>query len=411
MSNQMQASSISGAASAAKDDISPQYPSLPPPARSKPWLGIIPNATNQDGDGAVFEEDGYTLAIVEFDDQGVCYNRRQMIAFATALERFQGQKPIVIVFTHGWRHDGRSDDGNLTDFRLLLKQTAIDGGGRPVFGIFVAWRGLSWCGPAPVELSSFWGRKGAALRVALGSVRELFGRLRGFREAERDAGHAPLLVIIGHSFGGLIVYSAVAQSLIEAAATQEGKIIPSFADLVLLVNPAFEAARYLPIFQQIDGRHNFAAGQPPIFVAVTAYNDLATKLAFLAGVLFTSWGQSTRRGTRERQALLKTIGHLDWMQTHELSTPSVKLRATRQPRISLWPEQIARRQRVVTGMPELDFPLGARLTLLPKRDLHNPYWVVGATPTVVDGHNGIFGRVFVDFVFHLVASHVAQQAG
>ena len=404
-------SSIGGAASVAKDDISPQYPSLPPPARPKPWLGIIPNAANQDGGGAVFEEGGYTLAILEFDDQGVCYDRRQMIAFATALERFQGRKPIVIVFTHGWRHDGRSDDGNLTDFRLLLRQTAIDAGGRPVFGIFVAWRGLSWCGPTPVELSSFWGRKGAALRVALGSVRELFGRLRGFRETERDAGHAPLLVIIGHSFGGLIVYSAVAQSLIEAAATQGGKIISSFADLVLLINPAFEAARYLPIFQQVDGRHNFAADQPPIFVAVTAYNDRATKLAFLAGVLFTSWGQSTRPGTRERQALLSTIGHLDWMQTHELSAPSLKLRAGKQARIAPHPGQITRRQRVVTGQPELEFPLGARLALLQNRDLDNPFWIVGATPMVVDGHNGIFGYVFVDFVFHLVASHVAQQPG
>jgi len=163
--------------------------------------------------------------------------------------------------------------------------------------------------------------------------------------------------------------------------------------------------------QQIEGRHDFAAGQPPIFVAVTAYNDLATKLAFLAGVLFTSWGQSTRSGTRERQALLNTIGHLDWMQTHELSTPLLKLRATRQPRIGPQPGQITRRQRVVTGKPELDFPLGARLTLLQNRDLHNPFWVVGATPTVVDGHNGIFGDVFVDFVFHLVASHAAQQAG
>ena len=115
----------------------------------------------------------------------------------------------------------------------------------------------------------------------------------------------------------------------------------------------------------------------------------STKLAFLAGVLFTSWGQSTRSGTRERQALLNTIGHLDWMQTHEPSTPLLKLRATRQPRIAPQPGQITRRQRVVTGRPELDFPLGARLTLLQDRDLHNPFWVVGATPTVVDGHNGI----------------------
>ena len=69
------------------------------------------------------------------------------------------------------------------------------------------------------------------------------------------------------------------------------------------------------------------------------------------------------------------------------------------------------RRQVVTGRSELDFSLGVRLALLPNRDLHNPVWVVGATLTMVDGHNGIFGHVFVDFVFHLVASHAPQQAG
>jgi hypothetical protein len=48
---------------------------------------------------------------------------------------------------------------------------------------------------------------------------------------------APLLVIVGHSFGGMIVYSALAQSLIEAASTNKPHISTRFADLVLLVNP------------------------------------------------------------------------------------------------------------------------------------------------------------------------------
>jgi hypothetical protein len=204
----------------------PRYQALPRTAHQKPFIGVIPNRANQNCAGAVFEQDGYTLAIVEFDDQGVCYDRRQMQATATVLDSLRGHDPIIIIFTHGWRHDSRSDDGNLKDFCLLLQQTSIDVKGRPVFGVFPAWRGLSWCGPL-VEILTFWGRKEAALRVALGSIRELFGRLRSFREAERNAGKSPLLVIIGHSFGGLIVYSAVAQSLIEAAATQSGKIVPS----------------------------------------------------------------------------------------------------------------------------------------------------------------------------------------
>jgi hypothetical protein len=66
----------------------------------------------------------------------------------------------------------------------VLGQTALDAAGRPVLGVFVAWRGLSWYGPAslPVDYLTFWSRKEAALRVALGSVRELLGKLREFRQ-------------------------------------------------------------------------------------------------------------------------------------------------------------------------------------------------------------------------------------
>jgi hypothetical protein len=179
--------------------------------------------------------------------------------------------------------------------------------------------------------------------------------------------------------------------------------------MVLLVNPAFEATRYLLIFQQVDGRHDFASEQPPVFVSVTAYNDLATKLAFPVGSSLTSWGESTRRGTRERQALLNTIGHIDWIRTHELSAPSVHARARRQPSIAPQLGEITVRSGVVTGKPEIPFPQGAMLKQLTRTDDRNPFWVVGATRTVVDGHKGIFGNVFVDFVYHLVASHAARQ--
>jgi len=41
---------------------------------------------------------------------------------------------------------------------------------------------------------------------------------------------------------------------------------------------------------------------------------------------------------------------------------------------------------------------------------HNPFWVVGATPDVVNGHNGIWQQPFVDFVQSVVMSHV-RDAG
>lgn len=318
-----------------------------------------------------------------------------------ALEPLSGQGAVVVVFVHGWKHNAYSGDDNLKAFRGILAQTARETPERPVFGVFIGWRGLSWYGPGflPIENVTFFTRKEAALRVALGSVRELLGRLRDFCNRERSAAKEPVLVIVGHSFGGLIVHSAVAQSLIEAAATVQGRLVPSFANLVLLVNPAFEAARYLPIYEQIKDNERFVPNQPPVFVSVTAQNDWATGYAFPVGEALATIGESTR-GRRQRQALLRTMGHLDWMRTHELS-------ASRQPHAH--PRAADRRADLVTSAEaRWTSPQGAVLTRLPGFPPENPFWVVRATREVINGHNGVFGAVFVGFVHDLVATHMAH---
>ena len=231
------------------------------PVEPRKLAEIMPNAQHQTFHGFMTGAP-YQLAIVEFDDQGRCYDRGQMDAVAERLNSLapedrpaQGQDVILVVFVHGWKHDARSDDDNLSAFRVLLKETvqheqatASPGAkARQVLGVFVGWRGLSEFGLGDaIADATFWGRQAAAQRVATGSPRELFGRLRHYRNRRRKQGGNPLLVIAGHSFGGMIVFSALAQSLIEAASAPAGKMVPQFADLVLLVNPAIEGSRYLP---------------------------------------------------------------------------------------------------------------------------------------------------------------------
>jgi hypothetical protein len=118
-------------------------------------------------------------------------------------------------------------------------------------------------------------------------------------------------------------------SLIEAAAAaREGRVISPFVNL--LVNPAFEAARYLPVFEQMEDDAHFVENKPLVFVAVTARNDLATGLAFPIGESLGSLGESVR-GWRQRQALIETMGHLSWMRTHDLSAPGVQIRRCARP--------------------------------------------------------------------------------
>jgi pimeloyl-ACP methyl ester carboxylesterase len=354
------------------------------PPESRGWVGIVGNVRHQAPE-ALFNLGPYELAIVEFDDQGCCYDRRQMRTVAARLDALALAKvdAIVVVFVHGWKHSARSDDDNLLKFQRVLQDAADleakrhgPGGPRPVLGIFVAWRGLTFYDRFDViDNLTFWGRQQAARRVSVGSVRELFGRLRSYRNARGDADGAPLLAIVGHSFGGMIVYSALAQSLIEAATTPVDLIVPRFADLVLLVNPAFEAARYLPIQDLVVDRRRAgkATVQPPLFVCATAVNDLATGLAFPIGNAVSLLTESSR-GRQERQALLHTIGHVSFMKTHDL----------------------------LAGAAEGQYELKS----LPPNEPGNPFWVVAAAPAIINGHNGIFQEGFLRFVGDLLFQHM-----
>ena len=290
------------------------------PVESPKLAGIMPNVQHQTFHGFMTGAP-YQLAIVEFDDQGWCYDRGQMDAVAERLDSLapedapaQAQDVILVVFVHGWKHDARSDDDNLSAFRVLLKETvqheqvtaASGAKARQVLGVFVGWRGLSEFGLGDaIADATFWGRQAAAQRVATGSPRELFGRLRHYRNRRRKQGGHPLLVIAGHSFGGMIVFSALAQSLIEAASAPAGKLVPQFADLVLLVNPAIEGSRYLPIQDLCAAPPSRAARQSsfPSSFAPRPKTISRSGRGFPSGILATS-------SVRRRSGILRNSASL-----------------------------------------------------------------------------------------------------
>ncbi|HWS71224.1 MAG TPA: hypothetical protein VN605_03885, partial [Thermoanaerobaculia bacterium] len=209
---------------------------------------------------------GYTIAIVEFDDQGRFWDRRQVRALVAEMTREAGLPDeaavSMLVFVHGWRDDARVCDKSLIAFREFVRRISNDDLGRlpgrhPLIGVFLAWRGYQshvW----PFEFLSFIGRKDTATRIASGDVPELLASLDSFRRqlnASRKA--ASRLVVIGHSLGGTIVFEALANiykaRLGEAWPGRDvngtSGIVSGFGDLVLLVNPAFEAERWHSIHE------------------------------------------------------------------------------------------------------------------------------------------------------------------
>ena len=360
-------------------------------------IGIVPDAPQHYGVPSP-QAPGAEILVLEFDDQGLCHDRRQMTAISARLADLRPgacvQDAVFITFVHGWKHNGAPDDDALRHFTAVVEKTAAKersqgAAGRPVIGIFVAWRGLSLYGFG-LENLTFWHRKRASARVATGAVQELLGRLRQFRaEREQAAPGRTVLIVIGHGFGGTIIYNAVVQSLIEAAATEGDDTVPGFANLVLLVNPAFEAARYLPIHTLLRERSRLHLPPQlrPVFVSVTAANDWATGYSFPLSMLWARVFESANT-RREKTALCNTMGHVDWLRTHELTL------ANRHPL-----------------NPAMQRRFGTTVLRRVQFGTENPFWTVRATPAILDGHNGIFKSPFLEFLQALVFDHLQGDPG
>jgi hypothetical protein len=402
-----------------------------------------PRARDAVASSSIERYPGYTIAIVEFDDQGRFWDRRQLAALEAEMTKEASpadEAPVsTLVFVHGWRDDARVCDKALVAFREFVRRISVDDLGKlpgrhPLIGVFLAWRGYSsyvW----PFEFFSFVGRKDTATRIASGDVPELLAYLDSFRR-ELTASHkeASRLVVIGHSLGGTIVFEALANiyksRLGEAWPGRDvnGKsgIISGFGDLVLLVNPAFEAERWHSIHELTTSYVSFSKNQRPLLVVASSETDLPTNRYFPIAQRFGTMLQKTR-DEEQRRALITSIGHYEPFITHHLrrgdlppddrsEVPSdfdITNCVAKIPQIPPAANLTALfEKRVDEG--ERDEGWGADpcvaerhlgpllLTCGPNVQRGNPFWVVQVAPNVLHQHNGFFNPYFLVFARDLV---------
>lgn len=422
----------------------------------------------------------YDLLFTEFTDQGLQYpvqelQGREQAAYQInhtidALDKIIRASRTagisLIVYVHGWQHSANSEDRDVKRFREILQaaaqaevlQAELEGGGPPyrVVGVYVGWRGRSLDLPL-VDNLSFWNRKEAASRVALGSTRELFNRLRNFRcewnrrGSARRAGAAGDCVLtvdddqprarvstmmVGHSFGAWILYNALAGSLVETLiqprdARGQSSVNLRYADLVVLLNPAFEAASYTPLHRVAAPEEKYyrPSYHPPMLVSVTSSADWATRVAHPLGRFFSSLNESTV-GVEENVASGRTMGHMigdgtrddptDYVThllTHDSHGPEtcVNWRApeTRDERVSQaegndrakanLTAEIRHAQRFINENSRLlarssrRFCGGATLTHR-NHDPNSVVWNVRSNETIMTGHNDVMNDNLIDFL-------------
>ena len=400
----------------------------------------------------------YVLGLVEFDDQGWLWDRKQMNA---VLDRFSVEDSanglLMVVFVHGWKHNASFDDDNVRMFRTNLtelaemeRQLGRDSGVKPrkVAGVYVGWRGLSSKALLLRQLT-FWDRKNTAHEVGRGGVTELYSRLEDLRNNSRvlhrgESERRPTqLIIVGHSFGGALTYSALAPLLAEravqtSAANNAVGPVRGFGDLVVLVNPAFEAARFEVLYSVATNQTWYPTNQSVNLAIFTSKTDDATKVAFPLGRWVSTFWEK-HRDKDQKKANRTAIDHYAPFITYDLipstnqtltatspKTPKPKRSPTVRSKnyngqqtitnsvsqVKSLKRQIQRhRENDVRELPDRSYQF-SNSKLVP-RDSHiprMPVMNVSVAKEIIPNHGDIDTQAFLTFLREFVGAFTADES-
>lgn len=399
------------------------------------------------------KHEDYDALFVEFDDQGWVQGTSEETSpteqdhlsnLYAAIEdlrgdRKPGQRLSILVFVHGWQHNAEPDDANVHAFRRMLlgintlETVAAGEGPKPrVVGIYVGWRGKSVRTPILNNLT-FWRRKNTAEKVAQGGIQELFLWLDWLRDTDRPNGEQYVTVLtIGHSFGGLITFEAMKSEFIRNGVRfkrnplAKGDIFMSrVGDLFVIVNPAFEGARYEELRAVARRFPKIERTQLPVVIIATSEADWATRYAFPMARWINTYYFERTSGV-EAEANVKTIGHNSRYITHELSLCKGKdcdaVCKKRESGFGSFDEFNVRQEyeyMAEIGRRGFDFTkqkpaqrLCDGLELKSTSEAYpdyNPYWVVRTTGDIMRGHNDLFNENMVAFVRQIFLAFMAMR--
>jgi len=159
----------------------------------------------------------YKFAFIEFGDQGSALDTSQRAAAINVIR--QAQRPLLFVYIHGWMNDANS--GDVCRFEhfidMISRLPEVTQGNINVIGVYIAWRGKNLTVPG-LDLLTFWNRKLAGGDVAaqnscLATINEL---ALAAREPGKKVHHC---VLMGHSFGGLVLSNTISHSILDASST------------------------------------------------------------------------------------------------------------------------------------------------------------------------------------------------
>jgi pimeloyl-ACP methyl ester carboxylesterase len=360
--------------------------------------GIDPRSTPRPNPGAV--------KIISLTDQGLFVDRFQLTDGLYELNWDWAHGPrvkpnadnlprLTLLYVHGWKHDASPVDSDLVHFTELIQtlQKKFERQ-KQVLGIYVSWNALSGFGF--LDNLTFWSKKFIADRIAQSAVvTKIIAAVGALRKI--DDQRIDQFIVMGHSFGARIVFSATSQSMI--ADTQlayplrgeEYRKMSGLADAVILLNPAFEASLYTALDAVCREEKGFPPDQPPLLVSIATDNDIATGEYFPLG----QW-----LGIHRTRLEKSTLGNYVPYRTHSLAAAQCGTGAT----------------AVTDKFQAAGLCLSRNPWTIDDEKNHktrcfgNPFLVAGTTKEIIDGHNGIWNEPFSDwlsaFITELQFEHI-----
>ncbi|HWD18744.1 MAG TPA: hypothetical protein VHB20_05650 [Verrucomicrobiae bacterium] len=378
----------------------------------------------------------YSVGYVEMDDQGWLYQRHQIDTVTNWIgSKLDGTNHLLLVtFIHGWKHNASGGDSNVAMFHTVLHNIsgmeeflAHKAGRQPrqVVGVYVGWRGLS-LQYDPWKEFTFWDRKNSAEQVGHGGLIELLSELEKIRDRDNAAllpspdgrpVYRTRMVTVGHSFGADVLYAAVSPALIERMvkntdATGAAGPPKSLGDLVILINPAFEASRFQTLHELGESKA-FPLGKDCTLAVFSSSNDVPNRCFFPIGrhlsELFDKYHTPA-----ERRANLTALGFYEPFITHSLLLTNLNARAleaaaSTNENVNLQTQRAAA-ERVAElkthPPPGDDGTYGFLHTLLTRRpgcSARDPVFVVAVDQRIIASHDAIDSWVFVRFLTEFVS--------
>src|SRR6267142_4529047 len=239
----------------------------------------------------------YKMAFIEFGDQGSALDESQRAAAISIIRK--AERPLLFVYIHGWQNDAVSGDTCKFEHFLdtlsrfpEMREHKID-----LIGVYIAWRGKDLTVPG-LDLLTFWNRKSTGGEVAaqngcLAAISEL---ALAARAPDKKLHHC---VLMGHSFGGLVLGNTISHSILDAGSNGVRNSSPW--DMAVAFNSADDSIGSRQLMSELaylykydEKRHAFVARTSlesgvvieenrPFLIILQSENDQATGQFFPIG--------------------------------------------------------------------------------------------------------------------------------